>query len=72
MMAKQEGRNYFKAPKKLADGSLGDLRSHCECFKMTAVDEKDMQFLSHLYRTIWLQGGSVTIDDGAKKQTYSF
>lgn len=67
-----EKRNQFKAPKKLADGSIGDLRSHCECFKMTAVDEKDMQFLSHLYRTIFIQGGSVTIDDGLKKQKYNF
>jgi hypothetical protein len=68
----EESRNEFRAPKKLSDGRRGDLRSHCEKFKMTAADEKDMQFLAHLYRTIWLHGGKVTIDDGTVKETYSF
>lgn len=67
-----ENRNQFTAPRKLSDGSRGDLRTHCEKFKMTAVDEKDMQFLAHLYRTIWIHGGTVTIDDGTVKETYNF
>ena len=65
-------RNEFSAPKKLADGSAGDLRTHCEKFKMTAVDEKDMLFLSHLYQAIWLDGGVITIDTGQGKKTYNF
>lgn len=65
-------RNEFKAPKKLADGTHGDLRTHCETFKMTAIDESDMVFLAHLYRTIWIHGGTVTINDGTTKKTYKF
>lgn len=64
-------RNLFKAPKRLDNGEPGDLRTHCEVFKMTAVNENDMVFLSHLYRAIWI-GGVVTIDDGKSKQTYRF
>jgi hypothetical protein len=65
-------RNNFTAPKRLDDGSRGDLRTHCEKFQMTAVDERDMVFLSHLYRTIFLHGGKVIVDDGQTKQTYKF
>jgi len=65
-------RNQFTAPKRLADGSRGDLRSHCEVFKMTAVNETDMVLLSHLYRVMWLTGGKITVDDGSKQETYRF
>ena len=65
-----EKRNQFTAPRKLSDGSRGDLRTHCEKFKMTAVDEKDMKMLSHIYRTIFLYGGSITVDDGTVKEIY--
>lgn len=65
-------RNEFAAPKKLSDGSAGDLRTHCEKFKMTAADENDMLFLSHLYHAIWVDGGVVTIDTGQGKKTYKF
>lgn len=64
-------RTFFKAPKRLANGETGDLRDHCEVFHMTAVDEKDMVFLSHLYRAIWM-GGVVTVEDSKSKQTYRF
>ena len=65
-------RNNFTAPRKLADGSRGDLRTHCEKYQMTAADERDMVFLSHLYRTIWLTGGTIVVNDGEKRQTYKF
>lgn len=39
---------------------------------MTALNEDDMKFLAHLYRTIWIMGGSVTIDDGEVQQKYNF
>ncbi len=65
-------RNCFKAPKKLHDGTIGDLRTHCEQFQMVASDEENMKFLSHLYRTIFLQGGKVTINDGSSRKTYNF
>lgn len=64
--------NEFKAPRKLASGERGDVRSHCEMFKMTAANEEDMEFLAHLYRTIWLTGGTVRIDDGEEAETYHF
>lgn len=60
------------APKRLADGKRGDLRSHCEVFKMTAVDEKDMKMLAHIYRVICLHGGQITVDDGSVKETCRF
>lgn len=66
-------RNEFRAPKQLANGDRRvDLRKHCEVFKMTAVDENDMVFLAHLYRTIFINGGTITIDDGQEQQTYNF
>lgn len=65
-------RNHFAAPKKLKDGSVGDLRDYCESFKMVAENEEDMKFLSHLYTTIWVTGGSVIINDGSKKIEYNF
>jgi hypothetical protein len=52
---------------------MGDLRRHCEFFAMRALDEKDMQFLSHLYRTIYISGGKVAISsNGDESQTYNF
>lgn len=68
----KEKRNEFSAPRMTSDGRPTDVRSHCEVFKMTAVDEDDMKFLAHLYRTIWISGGSVTINDGKVEETYSF
>lgn len=69
----KEYRCEFRAPKKL-DSVKGpvDVRKYCEVFKMTAVDEKDMVFLAHLYRTIFIHGGTVSIDDGQVEQTYKF
>ena len=64
--------SQFKAPKVGPDGKPGDLREHCEMFQMKALNEKDMAFLSHLYVTLWVRGGTVQIDDGVKKETYRF
>lgn len=50
-------RNMFKAPKN------ADVRDKCEVFKMTAVNEKDMEFLAALYRTVWINGGRVIIEE---------
>ena len=64
--------SQFKAPKIGPYGKPGDLREHCERFQMKAQNEKDMVFLAHLYSVIWVHGGTVTIDDGKKRQTYRF
>lgn len=66
-------KNQFVAPKKAPDGTMGDLRRHCEFFAMRALDENDMKFLSHLYRTIYINGGKVSISsNGDESQTYNF
>ena len=71
-MAAKNSRNQFTAPKRLADGSRGDLRTHCEVFKMTAVDEKDMEMLAFLYGVIFLHGGRITIEYNMDRKTYIF
>ena len=65
-------KNEFKAPKKLADGRRPDLREYCEVFKMTASDESEMEFLSHLYRVLRLTGGAIAITDANGEQRYEF
>lgn len=65
-------KNEFKAPKKLADGRRPDLREYCEVFKMTASDESEMEFLSHLYRVLRLTGGTVTLTDDEGAVVYDF
>ena len=66
-------KNQFVAPKKAPDGTMGDLRRHCEFFAMRALDENDMLFLSHLYRTIMISGGRVSIEtNGEEPQRYNF
>jgi hypothetical protein len=66
-----EQRNEFRAPKQLCDGTKNpDVRNYCEMFKMTAVDENDMKFLAHLYRAIFISGGSIVIADGECTQIY--
>jgi len=65
-------KNEFKAPRKLPNGQRGDVRKHCQTFKMSADDENDQMFLAHLYRTIWIYGGEITINDGTEQETYHF
>lgn len=65
-------KNVFKAPDRLSDGSLGDVRSHCNLFQMTVSNEEDMRFLAHLYRTIWINGGQITVVDKEQEATYYF
>jgi len=66
-------RNKFTAPKQPGpDGRRRDLRTHCEVFKMTACDENDQRFLSHLYRCIFLEGGMVTINTPSGSEAYRF
>jgi len=64
--------NEFKAPRKRKGEPMHDVRKRCAMFKMSAIDETDQIFLAHLYRTIWIHGGTVTIDDGETKQEYNF
>lgn len=66
-------KNQFIAPKNAPDGTRGDLRRHCEFFAMRALDENDMKFLSHLYRTIRISGGKISIEtNGEEFQQYNF
>lgn len=59
-------RSQFSAPKGC------DLRDKCRVFKMVAINDEDMEFLAHLYRTIWVNGGKITVEDKELKETYYF
>lgn len=66
-------RNEFKAPKgKGPNGLPHDVRTKCEVFKMTALNENDQLFLAHLYRCIWLTGGTVAITTPEGTDEYHF
>ena len=65
-------KNTFTAPKKLINGKRPYVREHCKTFHMSTDNEDDQMFLAHLYRTIWIHGGEITINDGTVKETYRF
>lgn len=65
-------QSEFKAPRKRKGEPMHGVNKRCAMFKMYAANDADEIFLAHLYRTIWVRGGRVTIDDGETEQTYSF